>query len=66
MQAVKELEEKIREFEAENQKITDQLHRAQVEKNQLLDTFSDFSERLSFSLSNKGQTNKQVPDTPAE
>jgi hypothetical protein len=63
MQVIKGHEEKIRDLEAENLKINDQLQKVIVEKNQLLDTFSDFSERLSFSLSNKNQP--KVP-TPSE
>lgn len=66
MQIHKSLEEKIRDLEAENQKVNDQYQKIQEEKNQLLATFSDFSERLSFSLSNKNQPNKPVTSTPSE
>jgi len=63
MQIIKKLEEKIRDLEAENQKVTEQYQKALDEKNLLLETFNDFSERMSFSFSQKAANKQQVPGT---
>ncbi|MET3699675.1 hypothetical protein SAMN05877753_101115 [Bacillus oleivorans] len=50
---INQLEEKIRELEVENQKYLEQYERILEEKNQLLQTIKDFTERMSFSFTPK-------------
>ncbi|WP_243354949.1 hypothetical protein [Bacillus litorisediminis] len=50
---INQLEEKIRELEVENQKYFEQYEKILEEKNQLLQTIKDFTERMSFSLAPK-------------
>lgn len=51
MQKTKELEEKLRDSEAENLKISSQYQKVMEEKAQLLQSVTDFTERMSFSFS---------------
>lgn len=51
MQKAKELEEKLRDSEAENLKISSQYQKVMEEKAQLLQSVTDFTERMSFSFS---------------
>jgi chromosome segregation ATPase len=53
MLKIKELEEKIRDLEIENQKYDEQYHKILNEKNELMHTINDFTERMSFSFSSK-------------
>lgn len=53
MLKIKELEEKISHLEVENQKYIEQYQRILGEKNQLIETINDFTERMSFSFSPK-------------
>lgn len=46
----KELDEKIRDLESENQKVESQYQKVLEEKNHLLQTISDFTARMNFSL----------------
>ncbi|MDR0271626.1 hypothetical protein [Paenibacillus sp.] len=50
MKKVKELEEKIRDLDSENQKVESQFQKVLEEKNHLLQTISDFTSRMNFSL----------------
>jgi DNA repair exonuclease SbcCD ATPase subunit len=49
---IKDLEERIRDLEVENQKYAEQYQKI-VEKNELLQSINDFTERMSFSFSPK-------------
>lgn len=49
MLEIKELEEKIRELEVENQKYIEQCQKILDEKNQLMQSINEFTERMSFS-----------------
>ena len=51
MQKIKELEETIRDSEAENAQISSQFQKVMEEKTQLLQTVTDFTQRMSFSFS---------------
>lgn len=53
MLKIKELEERIRELEIENQRYADQYVRVVNEKTELMNTVNDFAERMSFSFSPK-------------
>jgi chromosome segregation ATPase len=53
MLKIKELEEKIRDFEIENQKYAEQNQKIVNEKAELMQTINDFTERMSFSFSPK-------------
>lgn len=57
MLKVKELEEKVRNLEVENQKYVEQYEKIVDEKNELMKTINDFTERMSFSFSPKNNTN---------
>lgn len=57
MLSIRELEERIRELEVENQKSIEQFTQVLEEKNELMKTINDFTERMSFSFSTK-VTNK--------
>ncbi|MEI4771851.1 hypothetical protein WAX74_19805 [Psychrobacillus sp. FJAT-51614] len=57
MLSIRELEERIRELEVENQKSIEQYTQVLKEKNELMKTINDFTERMSFSFSTK-VTNK--------
>lgn len=50
---VRELEEKVRNLEVENQKYAEQCARILNEKDELMKTINDFTERMSFSFSSK-------------
>ncbi|MCJ8012053.1 hypothetical protein MUG84_09890 [Paenibacillus sp. KQZ6P-2] len=50
MKKAKELEERIRDLESENQKVESQYQKVLEEKNHLLQTISDFTARMNFSL----------------
>jgi len=50
---IRELEERIRELEVENQKIDAQCTKIKAEKDELMKTINDFTERMSFSFSSK-------------
>ncbi|MGM7683891.1 hypothetical protein ACSVDA_17265 [Cytobacillus sp. Hm23] len=56
MMLIKELEEKIRDLEVENHKYVEQYKKSQDEKAELMQTISDFTDRLSFSFSPKATT----------
>ncbi|MHA0856669.1 hypothetical protein ACH8E3_07280 [Paenibacillus sp. CMAA1364] len=51
MQKIKELEEMIRDSAVENVHISSQLQKVMEEKAQLLQTVTDFTERMSFTFS---------------
>lgn len=53
MLKIKELEERIRELEIENQQYADQYLKVVNEKTELMNTVNDFAERMSFSFSPK-------------
>ncbi|WP_203248324.1 hypothetical protein [Sporosarcina beigongshangi] len=53
MLTIRELEEKIRTLEVENQKYAEQCAQILSEKNELMQTINDFTERMSFSFSAK-------------
>ncbi|MFD1039297.1 hypothetical protein ACFQ3N_12970 [Virgibacillus byunsanensis] len=53
MLKIKELEEKVRDLEIENQKYAEQNHTILNEKDELMQTINDFTERMSFSFSPK-------------
>lgn len=55
---IRELEEKMRELEIENQKYAEQYAKILEEKSELMQTINDFTERMSFSFSSKTMTNK--------
>lgn len=57
MLSIRELEERIRELEVENQKSIEQFTQVLEEKTELMKTINDFTERMSFSFSTK-VTNK--------
>ncbi|MET3196834.1 hypothetical protein [Bacillus sp. OAE603] len=59
---IKDLEEKIRDLEIENQKYVEQYHKILDEKNELMKTINDFTERMSFSFSTKPATSVTVPE----
>lgn len=60
MLKIKELEERIRDLEIENLRYMEQYERVTDEKNELMNTVNDFTERMSFSFSPKTATsNKQ-------
>jgi len=59
---IKDLEEKIRDLEIENQKYVEQYHKILEEKNELMKTINDFTERMSFSFSTKPATSVTVPE----
>jgi chromosome segregation ATPase len=50
---IKDLEERIRDLEVENQKYAEQYQKINDEKNELLQSINDFTERMSFSFSPK-------------
>lgn len=50
---IRELEERIRELEVENQKVDEQCTKIKAEKDELMKTINDFTERMSFSFSSK-------------
>ncbi|TQR20835.1 hypothetical protein [Psychrobacillus vulpis] len=56
---IRELEEKIRELEIENQKYAEQCEKVLEEKAELIQTINDFTERMSFSFSSKTTTHKE-------
>lgn len=58
----RELEEKNRNLEIENQKYAEQCAKILEEKNELMQTINDFTERMSFSFSPKTTTS----NTPSE
>lgn len=66
MEKTKQLEEKIRGLEVENQKLSENYQSIKEEKNQLLQTFNDFSERMSFSFSNKEKPKSNDSDNVSE
>ncbi len=53
MLTIRELEEKIRSLEVENQKYAEQNAKVLNEKDELMQTINDFTERMSFSFSPK-------------
>lgn len=53
MLKVKNLDEKIRDLEVENQRYAEQYEKILDEKNQLMETINDFTERMSFSFNTK-------------
>lgn len=53
LQKISELEDRIRNLEIENQKYLEQYEKIAEEKAQLLKTINDFTERMSFSFSQK-------------
>ncbi|HEY4390618.1 MAG TPA: hypothetical protein VGN02_04650 [Paenibacillus sp.] len=53
MMNIRELEERIRELEVENQKLDAQCTKIKGEKDELMKTINDFTERMSFSFSSK-------------
>lgn len=53
MSKIKELEEKIRNLEVENQKLEEQCQEILTEKNELMKTINDFTERMSLSFTAK-------------
>ena len=53
MGKIKELEERIRELEIENQQYAEQYEKVVNEKTELMNTVNDFAERMSFSFSPK-------------
>lgn len=53
MAKVNELEEKIRNLEIENQNFAEQYQKIVEDKEELLQTFNDFTEKMSFSFSPK-------------
>ena len=57
--SIRELEEKMRELEIENQKYTEQYAKILEEKSELMQTINDFTDRMSFSFSSKALTNKE-------
>ncbi|KQL36522.1 MULTISPECIES: hypothetical protein [Bacillaceae] len=57
MLSIRELEERIRELEVENQKSIEQYTQVLEEKTELMKTINDFTERMSFSFTTK-VTNK--------
>lgn len=59
MLSIRELEEKIRELEIENQKYAEQCAKVLEEKTELIQTINDFTERMSFSFSSKATTNRE-------
>ncbi len=63
MQQTKELEERIRDLEAENQKINDQYHKIHEEKNQLLHTINDFTARMSVSFAPLDKSKSESSDS---
>lgn len=62
MMKIKDLEEKIRDLEIENQKFVEQYHKILDEKNELMKTINDFTERMSFSFSTKTASSVTVPE----
>lgn len=50
---IKDLEERIRDLEVENQKYAEQYQKIVDEKNELLQSINDFTERMSFSFTPK-------------
>jgi chromosome segregation ATPase len=59
MLTIRELEERIRELEVENQKSSEQYIKVLDEKDELMKTINDFTERMSFSFSSKTAANKE-------
>ncbi len=59
---IKDLEERIRDLEVENQKFVEQYHKILDEKNKLMKTINDFTERMSFSFSTKPAPSVTVPE----
>lgn len=59
MLTIRELEEKIRNLEVENQKFSDQYIKILDEKEELMRTINDFTERMSFSFNSKTNINKE-------
>ncbi|WP_088042848.1 hypothetical protein [Bacillus sp. EAC] len=62
MLKIKDLEEKIRDLEIENQKYVEQYQKISAEKNELMQTINDFTERMSFSFSAKNASSTTVPE----
>lgn len=62
MMKIKDLEERIRDLEIENQKFVEQYHKILAEKNELMKTINDFTERMSFSFSTKNASPVTVPE----
>ena len=58
---VNKLEEKLRDLEAENQQLLEQYTHIFEEKNQLLQTINDFTERMSFSLAHPDKARPAAP-----
>lgn len=56
MLKINELEEKVRSLETENQQYIQQYQKILGEKNELMKTINDFTERMSFSFSPKTTT----------
>ncbi|WP_096186460.1 coiled-coil domain-containing protein [Evansella halocellulosilytica] len=56
MLKIKDLEEKVRELEVENEKHEEQFQQLQDEKNELIGTINDFTERMSLSFPKKPST----------
>ncbi len=50
VQQINELEERIRELEVQNQKVTDEYMRTLEDKNRLLQSFAHFTENMSLSM----------------
>lgn len=59
MLAIRELEEKVRTLEVENQKYAEQCAQILGEKNELMQTINDFTERMSFSFSSKATPSEE-------
>ncbi|WP_164667296.1 hypothetical protein [Virgibacillus doumboii] len=57
MLKIKELEEKVRNLEIENQKYNERYEKISEEKAELMQTINDFTERMSFSFSPKANDN---------
>ncbi|CAH0344932.1 hypothetical protein BCI9360_01206 [Bacillus sp. CECT 9360] len=62
MLKVKNLDERIRDLEVENQRYAEQYEKILDEKTQLMETINDFTERMSFSFNPKANGS----NTPAE
>ncbi|MDQ0254518.1 chromosome segregation ATPase [Evansella vedderi] len=56
---IKDLEEKVRNLEIENQEYTEQYQKVLDEKDDLMRTINDFTERMAMSFSPKSSTSAQ-------
>ena len=53
MLSIRELEESVRTLDVENQKYAEQYTKILSEKDELMQTINDFTQRMSFSFSSK-------------